>query len=170
MKFKIGDKVFGKDVLTKSYYTGCIIEINHNQDDWASYCIDTVYGNKWLINDTITKVEGENDMKFKKGDIVEVIERDYSGGKVYEVGSRWEVLREDEDNKGKPYDLVFVKDARQLDGLGMLYNSSVKKVEEDPEVELLIPISLVYQVLQSEPTTREIKAFLKGYKEGLNKY
>lgn len=59
LKVKIGDKVFGKDVVNQSYYTGRIIEINHNLDDWASYCIDTVYGNKWLINDTITKVEEE---------------------------------------------------------------------------------------------------------------
>lgn len=59
MKFNIGDKVFGKDVVTKSYYTGRIIEINHELADWASYCIATVYGNKWLINDTITKVEEE---------------------------------------------------------------------------------------------------------------
>lgn len=171
MKFKIGDKVFGKDVVNKSYYTGRIIEINHELADWASYCIDTVYGNKWLINDTITKVEGGNKMKFKKGDIVEVIERDYSGGKVYEVGSRWNVVREKNKDKEVVVDLVFVEDARQSNGVGILYESCVKKVEEyESEVELLIPISMVYQVLESEPTNREIKAFLKGYKEGLNNY
>lgn len=172
MTFKLGDKVFGKDVVNKSYYTGRIIEINHNQDDWASYCIDTVYGNKWLINDTITKVEGENDMKFKKGDIVEVIQKDYSGGKPYEVGSRWEVLYEYEGTTGKRWDVVYVKDETRVSGRALLYTSNVKKVDEQPDNhqdELMIPISLVYQVLESEPTNREIKAFLKGYKEGLSK-
>lgn len=107
-------------------------------------------------------------MKFKKGDIVEVIQKDYSGGKVYEVGSRWNVVREKNKDKEVVIDLVFVEDARQSNGIGILYESSVKKVEEEQE-ELMIPISLVYQALESEPTNREIKAFLKGYKEGLNK-
>lgn len=113
-------------------------------------------------------------MKFKKGDIVEVIKEDYCGGKVYEVGSRWEVFHEDTNNKGKPWDIVFVKDDARTNKQAVLYTNSVKKVEEDkpeeykPE-ELMIPVSLVYQVLASEPTNREIKAFLKGYTEGLNK-
>lgn len=107
-------------------------------------------------------------MKFKKGDIVEVIEIDYSGGKTYYVGSRWEVLNEYEGNMGKPWDVVYVKDDTRQGGRAVLYTSNVKKVEDQPE-ELMIPVSLVYQVLESEPTNREIKAFLKGYTEGLNK-
>lgn len=115
-------------------------------------------------------------MNFKKGDIVEVIERDYSGGKPYEVGSRWEVLYEYEGTTGKRWDVVYVKDETRVSGRALLYTSCVRKVEEQPDNqpdnqpdELMIPVSLVYQVLASEPTNREIKAFLKGYKEGLNK-
>lgn len=225
MKFKKGDYVRGIDSLTNICYTGRIIDIEYKLTDWASYCIDTVWGNKWLINDTIKKVEGENEMTFKKGDIVEVIEEDYSCGKVYEVGSRWEVFHEDTNNKGKPWDIVYVKDETRPKGKAVLFTSNVKKVEEGklmnkqeikeklkengawctechtgehgryvemgkamelieqlyepqkPEElvteqpdELMIPVSLVYQVLASEPTNREIKAFLKGYKEGLNNY
>lgn len=70
-------------------------------------------------------------MKFKKGDIVEVIEKDFSAGKVYEVGSRWEVVREDEKNGGYTYDVVYVKDDTRPSETASLYTSCVKKVEED---------------------------------------
>lgn len=174
-------------------------------------------------------------MKFKKGDIVEVIETDYSGGKTYEVGSRWEVVREDENNNGKAWDIVYVSDDTAIHKMAVLFTSNVKKVEGEKEMkfkigdkvrcnalhfemnnhiysfdnrynvmevvevdgdsvncrvnggvwwyraeelnlvtdqpeELMIPVSLVYQVLASEPTNREIKAFLKGYKDGLNNH
>lgn len=173
-------------------------------------------------------------MKFKKGDIVEVIERDYNFGNVYEVGSRWEVESEPENNEGKSYDIVHVRDDTSPTKMAILYKSNVKKVEGEKEMkfkigdkvrcndlhfemdnhvysfdnkynvmevveiddnliecsfngglwnyrteeldlvtdqpeELMIPVSLIYQVLESEPTNREIKAFLKGYKEGVNK-
>lgn len=159
-------------------------------------------------------------MKFKKGDIVEVIKRDNWDGLTYYEGTKWEVIGCGDDT----HDYVRVKDPRQLSGYAPLFYNYVKKVEEgklmnkqeikeklkengawwtechtgehgryvemgkamelieqlyepqkpeelvteQPE-EIMIPISLVYQVLASEPTNREIKAFLKGYTEGLNK-
>lgn len=106
-------------------------------------------------------------MNFKQGDIVEVIQEEYSAGKVYEVGSRLEVIREDSKNKGEPWDLVYVNDDTAPNGIAVFYKRSIKKVDEQPD-ELMIPVPLVYQVLKSEPTNREIKAFLKGYTEGLN--
>lgn len=162
MKFKIGDKVFGKDVVTKSYYIGRIIEINHNLDDWASYCIDNVYGNKWLINDTITKVEGEKEMKFKIGDKVRCNALHFEmNNHIYSFDNRYnvmEVVEVDGDSIN----------CRVNGGLWWYRAEELNLVTDQPE-ELMIPVSLVYQVLASEPTNREIKAFLKGYKEGLNK-
>lgn len=179
MKFKKGDiiEVIEKDFSGgKVYEVGSRWEVVHEDDKNGGYTDDIVYvkddtrpsGRASLYTSCVKKVEGENEMQFKKGDIVEVIQPEYSAGKVYEVGSRWEVVREDEKNEGKPWDLVYVKDDTRPTKLAIFYIRSVKKVEDLPE-ELMIPVSLVYQVLASEPTNREIKAFLKGYKEGLNK-
>lgn len=96
-------------------------------------------------------------MEIKKGDIVEVIKKDFSGGKVYDVGSRWEVVREDEKNGGYSDDIVHVKDDSQPWEEAALWLANVKKVEEQDRSKynkLLtfvnehdIPISTVNEVV-----------------------
>lgn len=57
----------------------------------------------------------------KKGDIVEVIKRDFSGGIDYEVGTTWCVLEDSTD-------LTTVYDSRQSDNKAFLFTSHVKNL------------------------------------------
>lgn len=66
-------------------------------------------------------------MKFKKGDIVEVITKDYWDGLTYHVGTKWEVI----DYGANTHYFVQVLDQRQEVGYALLYKSRIKKSKEE---------------------------------------
>lgn len=66
-------------------------------------------------------------MKFKKGDIVEVITKAYWDGLTYHVGTKWEVIGYGEDTLY----YVTVSDPRQEHGYAPLFYDYIKKVDEE---------------------------------------
>lgn len=151
MKFKKGDLV---EVIEQDYFRG----INYPKGTcWVvdhHICKDTVRvvdesqpdGTALLGTDNLRKVEEENEMKFKKGDIVEVINEDSWNGIDYIVGTKM-VVDSEED-----YNTVYVLD--NLGNRALLYTSKLKLVERvgdaDEEKEMTFKKGDVVKVIKED--------------------
>lgn len=124
-------------------------------------------------------------MKLNKGDIVEIIEKDFYN-ETYEVGTKWIVAKDSLNSL-----VINVYDSRQSDGIGILFYANIKKVdtfkqnyvelvadcEEEPaqnsdpapmpKQESTIEVRFLLDYIETEDLCLpEVKAFLKGYLKG----
>lgn len=80
-------------------------------------------------------------MKLKKGDIVEIIEKDTFDGMTYNVGSKWTVTRDHQNNM-----FIQVYDPRYKHGVGLLSPNRIKQVDL-PKQDYKFEVGQVYKVI-----------------------
>lgn len=83
-------------------------------------------------------------MKLKKGNIVEIIEKETFDGMTYNVGSKWTVTRDHQNNM-----FIQVYDPRYKHGVGLLSPNRIKQVDL-PKQDYKFKLGQMYKVIAKD--------------------